>query len=100
MSKFSSLTVSMCLLLLTFQSDATLLGSQNLTVEGSFQFCDLNNMKIFSQNIDCKSLAMQYKYTDQHREWAELYYVLHQRAHPIDGMTVFCEVRMIVCAMT
>jgi hypothetical protein len=92
MLNFLSLIISMCWLALSFQSDATLLGSQNLSVNGSFRLCDVKNMRIISKDIDCDSLAMQHRYTDQHRTWAELYYVLHQRAHPIDGMTAFCEV--------
>ena len=74
--------------------EAATLSTSNLTVVSNFSMCDLANAKVVSTKIDCESLVAN----DYINKSPESYYILHQRAHPIEGMLVFCEVSFMFYA--
>jgi hypothetical protein len=75
--------------------EARTIGEPSLTVKSNFSMCDLANAKVVSSDIDCESLNVKNVVNKK----PELYYILHQRAHPIEGMLVFCEVKFFYAFM-
>ena len=70
------------------QTNGTLINTT--TIKGDFLWCNTSEKKLFQRGLDCKSIRPPEK-TYQSQKWS----VLHQRDHPIEGETVFCEISEI-----
>jgi hypothetical protein len=62
----------------------------NATIEGNFLWCNTGEKKLLQRDFDCKSIR-----PPKNQYLSQKYSVLHQRDHPIEGETVFCEISEI-----